>query len=596
MTLDPKVLMACPTWSGCLYSLKPWADAYHAQTYANKGALQVDNSDGPQSGGNLHYVHLIRGHDIPAVWQHTRWPALWDTLELSWHIMVEHAHAEGYDFIFSVEADVIVPPDAMQKMVDCAREHAAPLADDEMLAGTYTLSNGQEVTVFPGDTVHDKGRTIHVLKERKPAVVTQRYHPRGQPGPNFYWDTLGCSLFPVEPLWQDRNLVKAIFEIDCFIECQRHGHPRYRPGHDGPDLFEVEHLKDPDDSHKAVYGAQPAPTAYMKRVMAANGLKMEGEKAVPIEAEPEGGLIRGEAAAVDVHQAQLHEVPGVDISDALIKRQYHLADTFPPNPHGQTPQDVSVDEFTQLISKMSPGDGTQDIPIGTAHLEAEPPPPGANVDRPYAGRRESGAIQDVLSDEEMVAKVLAEDRIRLNIGSDRQQISGFLSVDFNPDVDPDVLAEATDLSMFEDDSVDEVYASHVLEHLSWNDGLKALKEWKRVLKPGAVLTVAAPDVIQVYLMYKHGATWGDYNQQVNAIYVQATAFGANLLADEIPEMKDQYGGPGHRHNSIYILDMLLNRVIEAGFVYCHEVTECFLRKVGMGETMVQARKLQEGEV
>jgi SAM-dependent methyltransferase len=571
---DPKVLMACPTWSGCLYSLKPWAEAYHATEYANKGALQVDNSDGPQSGGNLHYVHTIRGHDIPAVWQHTRWPALWDTLELSWRIIVEHAREHGYDFIFSVEADVIVPPEAMRKMVDCALENA--------VGG-------------------------------KPAVVSQRYHPRGQPGPNFYWDTLGCTLFPVEPLWQDRDLVKAIFEIDCFIECQRHGHPRYRPGHDGPDLFEVQHLKDPDDSHKAVYGAQPAPTAYMKRVMAANGLKMEGDRAVPVVSAVDEMMkaqehplpmepavaICGEPAAVDVHQAELREVPGIDVSDALIKRQY--PDTFPPNAHGQIPKDVSVDEFTDLITKMSPGDGKEEIPIGTAHLEAEPPPPGANVDRPYGGRREgadgekAAAIDDVLGDRELVEKVLAEDRIRLNVGSDRVQIAGFLSVDFNPDVDPDVLAEATDLSMFADDSVDEVYASHVLEHLSWKDGLKALKEWKRVLKPGAVLTVACPDVMQVYLMYKHGATWGDYGQQVNDTYVQASAFGANLLVEEIPEMKDQYGGPGHAHHSIYILDMLLNRVIEAGFVYCHEVTACFLRKAGMGETMVQARKLQEGE-
>ena len=64
---------------------------------------------------------------------------------------------------------------------------------------------------------------------------------------------------------------------------------------------------------------------------------------------------------------------------------------------------------------------------------------------------------------------------------------------------------------------------------------------------------------------------------IDEIYVQAVAFGANLLADVLPEMKDLYGGPGHEHQSIYIEDMLLNRVIEAGFVYAHEVQRCFLR-------------------
>jgi hypothetical protein len=266
---NPKVLMACPTWSGCKYSLKDWADAYHAQTYPNKAALQVDNSDGPMSGGNLHYTHLIRAQGIPAIWQTTRWPSLWDTLELSWLHIVEHAHSIGADFIFSVEADVIVPPDAMQKMVDCAYEQ-----------GT----------------------------DGKPAVVTQRYHPRGQPGPNFYWDTLGCSLFPVEPLYKNRHLVKAIFEIDVFIQCDREGHPRYRPGHDGPDLFEVEHLKDPDDAHKYIYGAVPAPSAYMKRVMAANGIEADWVPATTADIE-----------GVDPEYQDRVKVEDVTPSDALIK-------------------------------------------------------------------------------------------------------------------------------------------------------------------------------------------------------------------------------------------------------------------------------------
>jgi hypothetical protein len=55
MTVEPKVLVACPTFSGMGYCLKEWADAYKAFTYENRGALMVDNSD-----TNLHYLHLIR--------------------------------------------------------------------------------------------------------------------------------------------------------------------------------------------------------------------------------------------------------------------------------------------------------------------------------------------------------------------------------------------------------------------------------------------------------------------------------------------------------------------------------------------------------
>jgi predicted SAM-dependent methyltransferase len=479
--LEPKVLIACPTWSGCEYALKAWADAYHAQTYANKGALQVDNSDGPQTGGNLHYLHTIRGHGIPAIWQTVRFPALWDTLELSWREMVTYAHERGYHYIFSVEADVIIPPEATQKMVDCS-----------MAQGTD-----------------------------KPAVVTQRYHPRGQEGPNFYWDTLGCSLFPVEPLWQDLDLVKAIYEIEVFTTLQRHGYPRYRPGHDGPDLFEVEHLKNPDDGYVNAYGATPAPSAYMKRVMEANGMKLNGE-------------------------------PAVLSKDAMI-------------PMGQV-------------------------------KEPEPPPDGADLSKVYRGQREIAdraiPLAHVKTDAEAMRIVNTEDRIRLNIGCDRTQIGGFLGVDFNPDVNPDVLAPADKLP-YEDNTVDEIYASHVLEHLPYEN--KALEEWLRVLKPGGLLTVAVPDIYQTYVLWKHGGTWGEYHMPITEVYMNAVAFGANLLADAIPEMKDMYGGPGHAHKQIFINDMLLNRVISAGFVHAHETQQCFLRHAAIGEVMVEAQKPVEGE-
>jgi hypothetical protein len=234
MTEQPKVLMCCPTWAGELYALPQWAAAYHAQTYENRGALQVDNSDGPVQGGHLHYTHLIRGYDIPAIWQHTRFPFMWDTFEISWtEYLLPYAHENGYDFIFSVEADVIVPADAMAKMVACA------------------------------------------LEEEK-RFVTQRYHPRGQAGPNFWWDTLGCSLFPVEPLYADRHLVCGSYEIEVFTTLLRHGWKRYRAGIYGPDLFVPQHLKDPNDLVGLTHMATPADRSYLSRVLKSNGRNPDG--------------------------------------------------------------------------------------------------------------------------------------------------------------------------------------------------------------------------------------------------------------------------------------------------------------------------------
>lgn len=59
----------------------------------------------------------------------------------------------------------------------------------------------------------------------------------------------------------------------------------------------------------------------------------------------------------------------------------------------------------------------------------------------------------------------------------------------------DHVGNAKDLSRFEDGTFDQVYASHVLEHFSYNGDLEVvLKEWFRVLKPGGTLFVSVPDL------------------------------------------------------------------------------------------------------
>jgi predicted SAM-dependent methyltransferase len=59
----------------------------------------------------------------------------------------------------------------------------------------------------------------------------------------------------------------------------------------------------------------------------------------------------------------------------------------------------------------------------------------------------------------------------------------------------DHVGDAKDLSRFEDQTFDELYASHVLEHFSYNGPLqKVLKEWHRVLKPEGKLYISVPDM------------------------------------------------------------------------------------------------------
>lgn len=83
--------------------------------------------------------------------------------------------------------------------------------------------------------------------------------------------------------------------------------------------------------------------------------------------------------------------------------------------------------------------------------------------------------------------------LRLHIGG-KDVKPGWKILNVQPGPDVDYVGTCTDLSAFGDQSVAEIYASHVLEHLSYTAELpQALKEFHRVLVPGARLRVAVPD-------------------------------------------------------------------------------------------------------
>lgn len=93
--------------------------------------------------------------------------------------------------------------------------------------------------------------------------------------------------------------------------------------------------------------------------------------------------------------------------------------------------------------------------------------------------------------------------VKLNIGAGRSKIEGFTPIDrrFGQEAFP--LAHETD-------SVDEIRASHILEHFSFRDAQLALREWVRTLKPGAKIRLAVPDVTKVLNLGKSDPNWQFY--------------------------------------------------------------------------------------
>ncbi len=89
---------------------------------------------------------------------------------------------------------------------------------------------------------------------------------------------------------------------------------------------------------------------------------------------------------------------------------------------------------------------------------------------------------------------MSDEPFRLHIGG-LEAKPGWKILNIQPGPHVDYLGDCRDLSQFSSESVDEVYASHVLEHLDYNRELIAvLSEIRRILKPGGSVYISVPDL------------------------------------------------------------------------------------------------------
>lgn len=87
-----------------------------------------------------------------------------------------------------------------------------------------------------------------------------------------------------------------------------------------------------------------------------------------------------------------------------------------------------------------------------------------------------------------------QEPLRLHIGG-KEPKSGWKILNIQRGEGVDYIGDCLDLSQFSDNSVSEIYASHVLEHLSFRVELpKALSEAHRVLMPGGLYRISVPDL------------------------------------------------------------------------------------------------------
>ena len=82
--------------------------------------------------------------------------------------------------------------------------------------------------------------------------------------------------------------------------------------------------------------------------------------------------------------------------------------------------------------------------------------------------------------------------MKINLGSGYKRIDGFLNIDDDPLVKPDFLCNIEkDKLPFEDNSVEEIRAHHILEHIGAGF-IPLMQELYRVAKHGCILDIVVP--------------------------------------------------------------------------------------------------------
>lgn len=82
--------------------------------------------------------------------------------------------------------------------------------------------------------------------------------------------------------------------------------------------------------------------------------------------------------------------------------------------------------------------------------------------------------------------------MKINIGSGAERIEGFTNVDLY-DETADVIADISELP-FENNSVEEIIARQVIEHIPYNQSRQVFSEMYRVLNSQGTATLETPDI------------------------------------------------------------------------------------------------------
>jgi SAM-dependent methyltransferase len=111
-------------------------------------------------------------------------------------------------------------------------------------------------------------------------------------------------------------------------------------------------------------------------------------------------------------------------------------------------------------------------------------------------------------------------------------------LDINPRTQPDIVGSFADMrGLVADACFDAIYSSHAIEHLYAHEVIPALREFRRVLKPGGFALVTCPDLAAIARQLLDGGAEGVAYQSsagpirpIDMLYGHSESIGAGQFA------------------------------------------------------------------
>lgn len=98
--------------------------------------------------------------------------------------------------------------------------------------------------------------------------------------------------------------------------------------------------------------------------------------------------------------------------------------------------------------------------------------------------------------------------MKINYGCGSTKLDGFVNIDIEDSVKPDIICDLRKIPLpFDDNSVEEIHCIHNIEHVEYKYWPQFFLEFRRVLKSDGILLLAFPEFSRCaenYVSNKHG--------------------------------------------------------------------------------------------